>query len=488
MTRRLRNLVGGTYGVLAGNVVARLVAMGAIMLATLLLAHRDGPAAVGIYALLHVLPALVGSVISCGLAVSAAYFLAGPDRNDPRLPLTLLSIALVGGVGGLLLWFAATPLMAPLLFPSVPFSRVFVAGIAVATRLVVISAKSCSQGKQDLRGSNFVIAAEETMFLPVYGVLALLGARGYTIVVLGLVLSDCVTGSLAWWRLSRRGFFEGAVRPSWALARRMAAYGTRGQVGGLMLQLNLRLDFIILSAIAGPAVLGMYAIASKFAELIKVGTLALSYVLYPEFARDVRDKAVSRARRLIPRAGLLSAAAAIPLLITAGFVITKFYGKGFHPAILPARIILLGLVLDGIGGVVTGYLYGVGRPGMNSWSMGIGLIFTVVLDVLLIPKMGATGGAIASAIAYTATTVALLVFFRRVSRAATAPPPAERRSFADERQRAEVQPAPGSPAPGLVASVIAYAASTLALLTYFGRVTRGRRGATAQATQGADSS
>jgi O-antigen/teichoic acid export membrane protein len=439
MMRRLRALSRGSYGLLAGNVAARLGAMGAIMLSTLLLARQHGAAAVGIYTLMHVLPALLGSLTSCGLAVAAAYFLAGPESRNARLPLTLVAVALTGGAVGMAIWVAALPLLGPLLFPGLPLGLIAVAGFAVVTRLVAITAKSCSQGKEDLRGSNFVILAEEAMFVPVYLVLTAVGTHGYTVVILGLVLSDVITGTLAWWRLARKGFFAGAARPSLALARRLAAYGTRGQVGGLVQQLNLRLDFVILSALAGPAVLGVYAIGSKFAELIKVGSLALSYVLYPEFARDSRDRAAKRARRLIPRAALLSAAAAVPLFVTAGFVITTFYGRGFHGAILPARIILLGLVLDGVGGVVTGYLYGVGRPGLNSWGMGIGLAFTVALDVLLIPRMGATGAAIASAIAYTASTIALLVFFSYASRErpeAAGPRP---RLGGGGRRRAKVQ-------------------------------------------------
>jgi len=417
MIGRLRELARGSYGLLAGNVAARLGAMGAIMLATLLLARHGGAAAVGVYALMHVLPALVGSIISCGVAVAAAYFIAGPDGRDPRLPLTLVGAALAGGVVGTALWIAAAPLLGRVVFPGVPLIVVAVGGIAVLTRLVVIMAKSCSQGKEDLRGSNYVIVAEETMFLPVYVTLTVAGVHGLMAVVLGLVLSDTITGTAAWCRLARKGFFRGAARPSFALARRIASYGTRGQVGGLIQQLNLRLDFIILSVLAGPAVLGMYAIGSKFAELIKVGTLALSYILYPEFARDVHDRAAKRARRLIPRAAMLSAAAAIPLFLSAGLVITAFYGRSFHAAILPARIILLGLILDGVAGVVTGFLYGIGRPGLNSLGLGVGLVFTVVLDVLLIPRIGATGAAIASALAYTASTLALLAFFTRVNRA-----------------------------------------------------------------------
>lgn len=416
MTRRLRSLLRGTNGLLAGNVAARLGALGATFIATVLIAHEHGPAAVGVYALMHVLPALLGSLTSFGVSVAAAYFLAGPYRNNSSLALTLVTVSLLGGVVGMGLWFAASALIGPLLFPGVPIILVAAAGLAVLTRLVVITAKSCSQGTEDLRGSNFVIFGEESVFLPVYGALSFVTTGHFTAVILGLVGSDMITGTWAWFRLTRRGFFTGATRPSFALARRLAAYGTRGQVGGLMLQLNLRLDFVILSVLAGPAVVGVYAVGSKFAELIKVGTLALSYVLYPQFARDGARRARKRARRLIGRVALFSAAAAVPLFVTAGFVISVMYGRAFHGAILPARIILAGLVFDGVGGVITGYLYGLGRPGLNSWALGAGLVFTVVLDALLIPPMGATGAAIASATAYTMTTVALVAFFALVNR------------------------------------------------------------------------
>lgn len=254
MIRRLRALSRGSYGLLAGNVGARLGALGAVLIATVLIArHHGGAAAVGVYTLMHVLPALLGSLTSCGLAVAAAYFLAGPHRDDPRLPFTLIAIALVGGLVGMGIWFAASPLLGRLLFPGVPQELVTIAGLAVVTRLVVISAKSCSQGREDLRGSNAVILAEESMFLPVFVALTLAGAGSFGAVILGLILADCITGSLAWFRLTRNGFFTGAARPSRALARRIAVYGSRGQVGGLIQQLNLRLDFIILSALAGPA-------------------------------------------------------------------------------------------------------------------------------------------------------------------------------------------------------------------------------------------
>ena len=409
-------LLKGTAGVLAANVGARVVALVSLSLATLMIARVGGPAAVGIYALLRVLPGLIGVVASAGLPGAIAYFLAGPSRADRRLPLTICATALAGGVAGTVFWWAAVPLVGNKLFPDLSPALVLVAGCTVLTQLVVATAKSCSQGSDDLPGANLVIVNEEFMFLPAYGLLWLAGVRGADGLVAGLLIADVATFVPAWIRLTRRGYFRDAARPSLALSRRLCGYGMRAQLGGVMSLLNLRLDFVLLSLMAGPAVLGIYAIASKFAELLKIPGLALSYVLYPTYARLGREQAAARARSLMRRVGPAIAAAAVPLWFVAGYLIPAIYGPAFHAAVGPARIIIVGLVLEGIAGVITAFLYGIGRPGLNSWGMAVGLATTVVLDVALIPAFHATGAAYASAAAYLASTLALIWFFQQTSR------------------------------------------------------------------------
>jgi O-antigen/teichoic acid export membrane protein len=319
-------------------------------------------------------------------------------------------MAATGGIAGSLLWILSLPLLGPLLFPDLSSGLVLLAGMAVFTRLVTITAKACSQGSEDLPGSNRVIFTEQFMFLPAYGLLWIAGIHGFATVVGGLLLADSVTSSLAWLRLVRRHFFRTATRPSLELARRVASYGLRAQLGGVMTQLNLRLDFVLLTLLAGPAVLGVYAVASKFAELIRILGMALTYVFYPKFAREGRSRSVADVRRLIPKAALLTAGVLVPLWIAAGVVIPSFYGSAFESAVTPTRIILLGLALDGVAGVIAAFLYGVGRPGLYSLGIAAGLAVTIVLDLVLIPPFETVGAAIASAVAYLTSALALVAF------------------------------------------------------------------------------
>jgi O-antigen/teichoic acid export membrane protein len=420
---------------LASNVSARVGALVSLALATLVIAHLGGPAAVGVYALLRVLPSLVGVVLSAGLPGAVTYFLAGPAREDRRLPLTIVVMALAGGGLGAILWALTSPILTQLFFRDLPVALVAWAGLTVLTQLQVATVKSFCQGSDDLRGANWVIVLEEFTFLPAYGILLLLGIRGNVAIIAGLILADVATFVWAWERNVRRGRFQGAQPPSLPLARTIAGYGIRAQVGGVLSLLNLRLDFLILGALAGPAVLGTYAIASKFAELLKILPMALTYVLYPKYSNQTRSAAAASARELLPRAAATVALAAVPLWLAATYLLPIVYGPAFRSAVEPAHILLLGLSAEGVAGVITAFLYGIGRPGLNSIAMGFGVVVTVALDLLLIPRFGAVGAAVASSAAYVSSTMALMVLFRHLTRSSNRSP----RDALTAQPRMEVQ-------------------------------------------------
>ena len=177
-------------------------------------------------------------------------------------------------------------------------------------------------------------------------------------------------------------------------------YGARGQLGNMLWLTNLRFDFVLLGALAGPAVLGIYAVASKFAELMRLAPTAINYVLYPRFAKLGSEEATIEARRLLPQATMLTLV--MTPFVAIGTLVgpVLLYGSAFRGAVVPAEIIIFGLSIEGAAAVSSAYLLGVGRPGLNSVGMGVGASITVTLDLILIPKYGALGGAITSAVTY----------------------------------------------------------------------------------------
>ena len=187
-------------------------------------------------------------------------------------------------------------------------------------------------------------------------------------------------------------------------AKKIAIYGARGQLGNMLWLTNLRFDFVLLGALAGPAVLGIYAVASKFAELMRLAPTAINYVLYPRLAKLGLERATTEGRRLLPQATALTLLLT-PLVAVIAYVgPALIYGSAFRGAVVPAEVIILGLSIEGAAAVSSAYLLGVGQPGLNSIGMGVGATITVTLDLILIPKYGALGGAITSAVTYATTT------------------------------------------------------------------------------------
>jgi lipopolysaccharide/colanic/teichoic acid biosynthesis glycosyltransferase len=400
------------------NLGAQGGALACVSVASLLVARVGGPTVLGYYALLRVLPWLFGVIISCGLPTAAAYFMAGEHGKDRRSRPTICLLAVIGAGISALAWIACAVPFQHVFFRQMPLGLILAMTISVVTSLWNVTAKACCQGSGDIAGANLLIVAEEFWFVPTYVTVRLVtGDGGLRLMVASLIVSGALYTGTALVRLTRRGFFRGWGLPSPRLARRIVAFGARGQLGNMLWLMNLRFDFVLIGALAGPAVLGVYAVASKFAELMRLVPTAVNYVLYPRFARVGKAEATAEARRLLPLSTALTLAMT-PFLAAATLVaLPIIYGQAYRGAITPAEIIIIGLSVEGAAAVASAYLVGLGRPGLNSVGMGVGTIITVTLDVILIPRLGAMGGAITSAVTYLTTTMLLVILARSQIRA-----------------------------------------------------------------------
>lgn len=398
------------------NVSARVCALAGLAVATIVVARAGGPADVGAYALLRMLPGLVGVLAVAGLPNALAYFLAGPRRNAPALWPTITALGIAGAVLGFAAWWAAAAPIQRLFFPGDSTATIAMAGGTVATQLYLTVAKTALQGLGDRTRADVVIAAEELAFLPCYLIVLLTGVSGTAALAVGLAAADLCVAVPAWHRV-RRVSHAGRLlgQPDRRLAGELVSYGTRGQVGGLITLLNLRLDFAFLGAIAGPAILGTYAVASKYAELLRLPGTALTWVCYPRLAGIAEADVPARARRYARPALFTVLLPAALAYLLSGPVIRLLYGARFDDAVPQAQVLLTGMLLAGAAGVASAHLYASGRPGVNSVVLGVGLLVTVVLDVLLIPTHGALGAAWASMVAYLVTDALLIATMLRLT-------------------------------------------------------------------------
>ncbi len=164
---------------------------------------------------------------------------------------------------------------------------------------------------------------------------------------------------------------------------------------------NYRFDQWLVGAISGTRELGIYSVAVAWAEALFYLPTALAAVQRPHLVRasrrdTARDTAlVFRAAVLVtlPIAGAMVAAAPI-LCVTV-------FGSDFRGSIGELRVLAAGavgiLALKLFGNALTAQR----KPLLETAGIGAAFIATVVLDILLIPRSGGFGAAVASSLAYS---------------------------------------------------------------------------------------
>jgi O-antigen/teichoic acid export membrane protein len=261
-------------------------------------------------------------------------------------------------------------------------------------------------------------AAQTVVTLALVGVLVPLGDVTGAVIALAAGNVAVAVGLFAWGRVHVPVAASSWLRTTWHDLSRATRFGVKAYLTNALSLLNQRADLLVLNAVAASATVGYYSVALSVTSMMFLLPRALSAVILPRIA--ALDTGTSDAERdMVTVKGVRHStlvSVVIGLLIAAGsFAIPLIFGSAFEPAIALSLILLPGSALLGISNVMWSVVTGKGRPQYALYAMAIVTPPTIALYVVLIPALGATGGALASTLSYTATAVAGLYYFRRAT-------------------------------------------------------------------------
>ena len=408
----MRPLLKGTSQILGAGLTAYALAA----LYSVVTARYLGPTGKGTVTLLLLLPAFGVSLLSGGLEIANTYFV-GRSRDElaPALANSLCYAALVGAAGLVGLLALRAPLNRAFFELSLPLTGFVLAGVLLPLSLLRDLLYSLLLGLRDFAAVAVCRTTRElAMILCTCLVLVLWQATPRAVLVAAFaatVLTILVSALLL--RRHLRGW---SLRPDAQLLRRYLTLGIKGHVGTIAQRVNYRLDRLLLAFFVGQAAVGYYSVAVGLAELLLLAPGAVAEVLFPTIAHE-------RARRsgvLTPLAlkytALLVVGGGLVLAGSAGWLIPLLFGAQFAPALRPMLWLLPGVVAVSLGKVLIGDLSGRGLPQYATLGAGVALLFTVALDMTLIPRWGVNGAALASSASYLAGTLVMGACFVRVLR------------------------------------------------------------------------
>ncbi|MFD0765941.1 flippase [Mucilaginibacter lutimaris] len=201
------------------------------------------------------------------------------------------------------------------------------------------------------------------------------------------------------------------------LARKLVSYSWPLIISGVMVSVYMRIDQIMLQNMRNASEAGAYATVVRFSEAWYFIPSVIVSTLFPAILNARRDD-VARYKRRLQNLYDLMVYISLPAAIVISFAAPLIY-KLFKPEYAYAAPVLAVHIWSGVFvflGVASGQqLIAEDYVRLSFIRTGFGAIVNIAFNLLLIPKMGIMGTAVATLIAYASSTF-FIIFIPKLSK------------------------------------------------------------------------
>lgn len=390
----------------AGQVATLALAVGT----TIVTSRWLGPAGRGSLSLVIAACTVGSTVLSFGVTQAIAAYSARREMSHwdgfrAALVVATIAAALYGitiGLGRELL-----PVEAPWVQWAVPL------GTALVTVSAIQTAAAVALGRVALAAANTVSTAFALLVGYTAGWLAGDTVLESGLLAVGVWLVSQALGDVVGWGLLLARPVDGiAARPQLG---EFLAFGMRAYFGTLLGQLNLRVDVLVLGMLAPVVQVGLYGTAMVAMSVVVVAPGAIGQAL----ARPFGGGGVIAKRQL--RIGMMGAfwgslAVGVAASLVAPLLVPLLLGSEFAPVSGLVAVMVPGMALFSTAFVSSAYFNNaLRRPGLNTFIAGVALCLDLILLLVLAPRIGAMGAAVASTVAYGVAGCVNLIVARRAA-------------------------------------------------------------------------
>ena len=383
----------------------------ALLLATgIVVARALGPTGKGFYDLAVGSAMLLTTFSGLSLPSGIFFYASRGPLAYRRLLLVLGCIAVTEAVvvTALLAAFGDTPVFAWML----PGGPRWTAALLIGLLLLGLQSQQLVQGVVKGRGEFATFAGSEVL------------ARGGTLILVGMLLVGGVMRpepyvlSFGLATLAAAGLLTSSVLSappsSDALPlRAMLEYSLPLFLGNVVQFLNYRVDIFFVKNYTGLSAVGTYTVAVWLAQIVWLVPNALASLVLRAVAERDGSGAMGRVAAVTRATLALSVVTGLALAALGSLGIAPVFGNAFRGSVPALLLLMPGTILFCPTIVLSAYLNGIQRQAFTTWVACIALVVTGVLNILLVPRIGIQGAAIASTCSYAASTLATLVLVRR---------------------------------------------------------------------------
>lgn len=376
---------------------------------SIIVARVLGPEKNGVIAALLVYPSIFMSIGSLGIRQSTTYFLGKGIFTEDEIKRAITQIWLFTTVFSVVVCFL---LMRYFSKSGENLWLVLLALMPIPFTLFNTYNSGIFLGKNEISSFNKINWIPTALILLGTAILVLwlsFGISGYLIAMIaGPTFISLVL-------LFKNKFIKAfSFNFNWVIIKRMLSLGIIYALALLFINLNYRIDVILLDKLSSAFETGIYSKGVSVTEYLWQIPMLLSTVVFARSAVSKNDMAFSiKVAQLLRLSVLIIAVGALALFLFSKQIIVLMFGEAFINSVLVLNTLLPGVVLLTVFKVINMDLAGKGKPWVSMKAMVPALIINIVLNIFLIPKDGAFGAALASTISYTIATLLFVHFYSK---------------------------------------------------------------------------
>ncbi|MGC2373506.1 MAG: polysaccharide biosynthesis C-terminal domain-containing protein [Solirubrobacteraceae bacterium] len=394
----------------------RLVQYGLLFAANVLASRALGTAGRAQYALPINLATLVWIAVNLSLDGSAGAMLARREVSLRALSRFLAAAALVLGALGAVATLVIGLRISDSLLAHASEQAVELAAVTVPLTLAAQLAMGLLVRLGALRAYGWSTIVGATVQLTFIAVLAATGGLTPARAIGGTAIGLLVIVSLLMVALARRVGARALVPAlEWSVIRRALAGGLAVHPATLALQLNLRVDLLIVSALLSVHEAGLYSLSTSLVSVLYLAVWTLTASSAQTQTNAPLDVANRYTLDFVRNSWMFALAAALALAAVAWPLIRLVFGAAWTGSAVPFMVLASATVMLSIEAPVRIMLMRMRRASWISAASCAGMLLNVGLNFSLIPLLGILGAALASVASYSLHAILMLVLFGRAS-------------------------------------------------------------------------
>jgi O-antigen/teichoic acid export membrane protein len=403
--------------VLVGSAVNLVIAFSL----RIVLARWLGAFDLGLYTMVVTVQEIATLVAGLGISVALTKYVAEYQDTEDKLFQTTSSAFIISImfslVVGVLLYFLSRTVAGILDMPQLAH-LLRVLAMAFPFIILLEAELGLLNGLRRMKNYTYLIILRSCLMILLTMTFVWLGF-GVEGTVFGIVLSvvvGCIFGlylSRKYLRPTFQGFFQNA--------KKFVLFGSQVFGANAVGLIASRADIVMIGYFLAATELGYYSVAITISMLFDVIPQAIQRISYPATTEYWYKKDHQSLQQMIDKSMKYSACIVLPLGLGVGFfakeITTTIFGADFIYAALPLVILLISRVIRGATEIPIGAVFsGVGRPDIGLKISTLSAVLNIGLNIVLIPRFGIAGAAMASSISLLVAAVIFIALLPRMLR------------------------------------------------------------------------